>query len=253
MQLLHRHRGRSVLRARARGPACSTRLASRLRRSRRALEAPGACRDHEPRAQGVQRRRGCKTLTPQVWPGRGAAPRRDQRRDRGRAARRCRGRAKATSTCIDVTKPKKLASFRYARGDYKCGEVAMLGDTIYVGDEHVRRTPSGRAALYSAKGKKIANVGGKDFGTLRKRVHAGRCEHLGIPRGERQQDRAAGRREGQSAQDHRRSPRCSRARAPRWATRRIRGRPARRREARRDRWYRRRTGAWLSSTSRPAT
>ena len=64
-----------------------------------------------------------------------------------------------------MLKAKKLASFKYARGEFRCGEIGMVGDTIYVGAS-MCATPSGRAALYTIKGKKIANVGGKpDFGT----------------------------------------------------------------------------------------
>jgi hypothetical protein len=65
----------------------------------------------------------------------------------------------------DVAKPKKLATFKYAHGEYKCGDIAMLGGVIYVG-ANMCANPSGRASLYTTKGKKIANVGGKgDFGT----------------------------------------------------------------------------------------
>jgi hypothetical protein len=64
----------------------------------------------------------------------------------------------------DVARGKRTATFGYARGEFQCGEVAMLGDTVYVG-ANVCANPSGRATLYTAKGKKIANVGGKDFGS----------------------------------------------------------------------------------------
>lgn len=105
----------------------------------------------------------CKTLTPQVWPG--AAPL--HAATNGQVAVVLLGDAEAGrgyADIYDVAKSKKLATFRYARGDYKCGEVAMLGDTIYVGASTCQ-TPSGRAALYTVKGKKLANVGGSDFGT----------------------------------------------------------------------------------------
>lgn len=106
---------------------------------------------------------GCKTLTPQVWPG--AAPLRAA--TNGTIAVVLLGDAESGrgyADVYDVTKTRKLASFRYAHGDYKCGDVAMLGDTIYIGASTCT-APAGRAALYTAKGKKIANVGGKDFGT----------------------------------------------------------------------------------------
>jgi len=65
----------------------------------------------------------------------------------------------------DAAKTKKAASFRYARGDFKCGKAALLGATIYV-SASVCEQPAARGALYSLKGTKIANVGGKDFGTF---------------------------------------------------------------------------------------
>jgi hypothetical protein len=106
---------------------------------------------------------GCKTLTPQIWPG--AAPL--HAATNGSIAVVLLGDAEAGrgyADVYDVTKTKKLASFKYARGEFRCGEVAMLGDTIYIG-ANTCNAPTGRGALYSAKGKKIANVGGKDFGT----------------------------------------------------------------------------------------
>lgn len=72
-----------------------------------------------------------KTLTPQVWPG--AAPLRAA--TNGLIAALLLGHAEAGKGYVDVydvTKPKKLASFKCARGDFKCGDVAMLGNTIYV-------------------------------------------------------------------------------------------------------------------------
>jgi hypothetical protein len=64
----------------------------------------------------------------------------------------------------DVAKARKLAAFFYARGEFRCGEVDMVGDTIYV-SASTCAGPAARAALYSLKGKKIANVGGKEFGS----------------------------------------------------------------------------------------
>ena len=65
----------------------------------------------------------------------------------------------------DVTTAKRTATFKYARGDFKCGEVRMAGDSIYL-NASTCGSPAARGALYSVKGKKIANVGGKDFGTF---------------------------------------------------------------------------------------
>jgi hypothetical protein len=107
---------------------------------------------------------GCKTLTPKIWPG--AAPL--HAATNGAVAVVLLGDAEAGKGYVDVydvAKTKKLATFRYARGEFKCGDVAMLGDVLYVG-ANVCSAPSGRAAIYTTKGRKIANVGGKaDFGT----------------------------------------------------------------------------------------
>jgi hypothetical protein len=65
----------------------------------------------------------------------------------------------------DVAKSKKTSTFRYARGDFKCGDVAMLEDTIYLTASQCS-SPAARGALYTLKGQKIANVGNKDFGVF---------------------------------------------------------------------------------------
>lgn len=65
----------------------------------------------------------------------------------------------------DVLSQKRIARFRYARGAFKCGQVAMAGDVIYV-SASTCRSPSARAALYTRKGRRLANVGGRDFGTF---------------------------------------------------------------------------------------
>ncbi|MBA3502666.1 MAG: hypothetical protein M4D80_32055 [Myxococcota bacterium] len=66
----------------------------------------------------------------------------------------------------DVAGQKKVATFKYARGDFKCGDVAIIDDTIYV-SAATCGAPAARAALYSIKGKKIANVGGNaDYGVF---------------------------------------------------------------------------------------
>jgi len=105
----------------------------------------------------------CKSLTPQVWPG--TAPL--HAATNGQYAVVLLGDAEhgqGYADVYEVAKPKKIASIRYARGDWKCGEVQMLGETIYIGASTCT-SPSGRAALYTTKGRKIANVGPKDFGT----------------------------------------------------------------------------------------
>jgi hypothetical protein len=71
---------------------------------------------------------------------------------------------KGTVELWDVTKGKKLATVKYAKGDYKCGEARLLGNTLFV-SASVCAGPAARGWLYNLKGKKIADVGGKEFGT----------------------------------------------------------------------------------------
>jgi hypothetical protein len=139
-----------------------TRLADQPKAQTPAIQAPAHLETTNPELK-VCGGTGCKTLTPQVWPG--AAPLRAATNGAVAVVMLGDGEAgKGYVEVYDVMKPKKLASFRYARGDFKCGEIGMLGDTIYVGTS-MCANPSGRAALYTTKGKKIANVGGKgDFG-----------------------------------------------------------------------------------------
>ena len=65
----------------------------------------------------------------------------------------------------DVTHTKKLGTFRYARGEFRCGEVAFVGDTIYVSATQCG-APAGRASLFTLRGRKIADVGARDFGSF---------------------------------------------------------------------------------------
>ena len=107
----------------------------------------------------------CKALTPKIMPG--ANPIRAATNAAGTAFVLLLGDAeggKGYAEIWDVAKAKKTATFRYARGDYKCGEVAMLGDTIYVNATNCSG-PTARAGLFSLKGAKIANVGKGEFGT----------------------------------------------------------------------------------------
>lgn len=140
-----------------------TRLAEQPKAQTPAIQAPAHLEITNPELK-VCTGNGCKTLTPQVWPG--AAPL--HAATNGAVAAVMLGDAEAgkgTVEVYDVMKMKKLASFRYASGDFKCGEIGMVGDTIYVGT-NMCTSPSGRAALYSTKGGKIASVGGQpDFGT----------------------------------------------------------------------------------------
>ncbi|MGE5182082.1 MAG: hypothetical protein ACM31C_08470 [Acidobacteriota bacterium] len=105
----------------------------------------------------------CKALTPQVWPG--AAPL--HAATNGTYAVVLLGDAqhgRGYAEVWDVAKAKRLTTIRYAHGDYKCGDVAMLGDTIFIAASTCS-SPSARAALYAVNGRKIANVGPRDFGT----------------------------------------------------------------------------------------
>jgi hypothetical protein len=65
----------------------------------------------------------------------------------------------------DVAKARRTTAFFYARGEFRCGEVDMLGDTIYLSTSTCSG-PAARAALYTLRGRKIANVGGKEFGSF---------------------------------------------------------------------------------------
>lgn len=64
----------------------------------------------------------------------------------------------------DVTKAKKTATIKYAKGDHRCGVAQVLGDVVYV-SASVCAGPAAKGALYSMTGKKLADVGGKEFGT----------------------------------------------------------------------------------------
>jgi hypothetical protein len=64
----------------------------------------------------------------------------------------------------DVAKAKKLTTIKYARGDFKCGVPKLLGSTIFI-SASVCAGPASAGTLYSAKGKKLGDAGGKGFGT----------------------------------------------------------------------------------------
>lgn len=108
---------------------------------------------------------GCKSLAPKVLAG--IAPIHAATNADGTIAVILLGDAsagKGYAEVWDVTRTKKTATFRYARGPFKCGEVAMTGNTIYV-SANTCGAPAARASLYTLKGKRIAFVGGKEFGT----------------------------------------------------------------------------------------
>lgn len=71
---------------------------------------------------------------------------------------------KGVAEVWDVAKNKKTATIKYAKGDHKCGTAQVLGDVVYI-NASVCAGPAAKGTLYSLKGKKLAEVGGKDFGT----------------------------------------------------------------------------------------
>jgi hypothetical protein len=108
----------------------------------------------------------CTSLTPKVLAG--VAPLHATTNAAGTVAVVLLGdaaRGKGYAEVWDVTTTKRLSSFKYARGVFKCGEVAMTGDTIFL-SASTCGAPAARGALYTTKGKKIANIGTKDFGTF---------------------------------------------------------------------------------------
>lgn len=108
----------------------------------------------------------CKTMTPKVLPG--AATIRAATNADGKIAVFLLGDAPAGrgyAEVWDVAKTRRTAKFRYARGAFKCGDVAMLGEVIYVSASECT-APGARAALYNLRGRRIAHVGGRHFGTF---------------------------------------------------------------------------------------
>lgn len=73
-------------------------------------------------------------------------------------------KGKGAAEVWDVAKGKKLATIKYAKGDFKCGHARVLGDTVFVSAD-VCEGPAAQGALYTTKGKKLADAGGKAFGT----------------------------------------------------------------------------------------
>lgn len=106
----------------------------------------------------------CKTLTQKVLPA--ASQIRAATNATGSVAVFLLGDAQAGkgyAEVWDVATQKKVSTFKYARGDFRCGDVKILGETIYVSASTCGQ-PAARAALYSFKGRKLANVGGPDYG-----------------------------------------------------------------------------------------
>jgi hypothetical protein len=74
-------------------------------------------------------------------------------------------KGKGTVELWDVVKGKMIGKpIKYAKGEYKCGEARVLGDTLYISASVCAGTDA-RGWLFNSKGKKIGEVGGKEFGT----------------------------------------------------------------------------------------
>jgi len=128
-----------------------------------ALEAPARVETTSPDLR-ICAAAGCKSLAPQLWPGIATM----RAATNGAFAVVLLGDAEhgnGYADVWDVGNAKKVATFRYAHGDFRCGDVAMLGETIFIG-ANACQGPSGRGVLYSLKGKKIASVGDQEFGTF---------------------------------------------------------------------------------------
>jgi hypothetical protein len=110
----------------------------------------------------------CKSLTPKVLPN--AATIRAATTDDGTIAVFLLGdatRGRGYAEVWNVERARRMAKFRYARGIFKCGDVSILGDTIFVAAS-LCNAPGARGRLYTLRGRRIANVGGRDFGVYGK-------------------------------------------------------------------------------------
>lgn len=119
----------------------------------------------QPRIEVCTQAAGCTSLTTEVLPT-AAEIRAATTRDGAFAAFLFGGgTANGRVEIWDVPRGKKLATFRFGNGDFQCGDVAMLGGTVLVTTSRCG-TAESRGALYSLHGKKLADVGGKDFDLL---------------------------------------------------------------------------------------
>lgn len=108
----------------------------------------------------------CKSLAPKVLAG--IAPLHAATNSDGTTAIVLLGDAaagKGYAEVWDVTRTRRTSSFKYARGEFRCGEVMVVGEVIFI-SASTCGAPAARGTLYTLKGKRIANVGGKDFGTF---------------------------------------------------------------------------------------
>ncbi len=108
----------------------------------------------------------CKPLKPKIKPGEN--PIEAAINGKGTVVAMLLGDAEAGKGVAEVwsvgKKSKKVGSIKYAKGDYRCGTTYVTDDLVFV-SAGVCAGPAARGALYSVKGKKVADVGGKDFGT----------------------------------------------------------------------------------------
>ena len=107
----------------------------------------------------------CKALKPRIRPGEN--PLEAAVNAQGTWAAVLIGDAEAGKGQVqvwNVGKKKKTAAIKYAKGDYKCGTAHVIDELVFI-SAGVCAGPSARGTLWTTKGKKVADVGGKDFGT----------------------------------------------------------------------------------------
>lgn len=73
--------------------------------------------------------------------------------------------AKGVVEVWDVATNKKVSTVKFGKGDYRCGSPAFVGDTLAISAD-VCAGPAGRGGLYGKGGKRLADIGGADFGTF---------------------------------------------------------------------------------------
>jgi hypothetical protein len=107
----------------------------------------------------------CKALKPRIRPGEN--PLEAAINAQGTWAAVLIGNAEAGKGQVqvwNVARKKKTAAIKYAKGDYKCGSAHVLDELVFISAGNCLG-PAARGALYTTKGNKVADVGGKDFGT----------------------------------------------------------------------------------------
>ncbi|MBP9086881.1 MAG: hypothetical protein KBG15_12225 [Kofleriaceae bacterium] len=64
----------------------------------------------------------------------------------------------------DVASNKKVTSIEFAQQDYRCGTPFFVGDVLAISAD-VCAGPAARGALFTTTGKRIADIGGPNFGS----------------------------------------------------------------------------------------